>query len=221
MTYTYRDVIYIVLDELKQFTTTIPFEEEHIAYLLTISRAVIIKQKYSNGKIEIPPEVIQKVPFKLIKTGDIITSNKSFDVINLNGSHLFYSVEIPQVPNVELTQTTVNRFKYLNINKWLSNIAYYTINEMGKLIFKVPSSITSLFTNSYTEIDAYYNTILEDPRKIFPYDENYLDRDFAINGDLLRVIIDLTLADLYKHIHLPEDTINNGKNDLTAQPQQR
>ena len=41
MTYTYRDVIYIVLDELKQFTTTIPFEEEHIAYLLTISRAVL------------------------------------------------------------------------------------------------------------------------------------------------------------------------------------
>ena len=92
---------------------------------------------------------------------------------------------------------------------------------MGKLIFKVPNSISSLFTSSSTEVDAYYNVILEDPRKIFLYYDNYLDRDFAINGDLLRIIIDLTLADLYKHIHLPEDTINNGKNDLVAQPQQR
>ena len=221
MTYTYRDVIYIVLDELKQFTTSIPFEEEHIAYLLTLSRAVIIKQKYSNSKIEIPPEVMQKVPFKLVQRHGIITSNRSFDLINLNGSHLFYSVDIPSLPNVELTQTTISRFKYLNINKWLANIAYYTINEMGKLIFKVPNSISSLFTSSSTEVDAYYNVILEDPRKIFLYDDDYLDRDFAINGDLLRIIIDLTLADLYKHIHLPEDTINNGKNDLVAQPQQR
>jgi len=214
MLYTYRDVIYMVLDELKQFTTDIPFEEEHIATLLTISRAVIIKQKFAGQKTEIPMELLQPIQFNIIKDSGIIKSNREFDVINLNGMHMFYNVTVPSIPDVEFSQTTLDRFKYVRVNKWLSNVCYFTVSNNNVLYFKVPTTIDALFTSSYIEIPAYYNAILEDPRTAYPYESKYLDLDFAITGDMLRIIIDLTLADLYKHLHLPEDTINNGKNDL-------
>lgn len=209
----YKDVIYLVLEELKQTTDDIPFEEDLIANLLNISRAVIIKQRFGSHKVEIPKEIIQSVPFKIIFKDNIYQSNREFVIINLNGAHLFYNISIPMLSNLEITYTTLDRFKYVQISKWFKKIAYSAFSNNNKLYFKFPEgTITPALLSK--GITGYFNTILDDPRTIFPYEEDYLNLDFAINGDLLRPILDLTLSDLYKHIHLPEDIINNGKNDL-------
>lgn len=212
--FTYKDVIYLVLEELKQTTDDIPFDEDLIANLLNISRAVIIKQRLGSNKVEIPKEVMQSVPFRLVFKDNVYQSNREFTIVNLNGAHLFYNISIPVLPDLEITYTTLDRFKYVQISKWLKKIAYSAFSNSNKLYFKFPDgTITSTLLSR--GITGYFNTILDDPRTIFPYEEDYLNLDFAINGDLLRPIVDLTLADLYKHLHLPEDAINNGKNDLT------
>lgn len=213
MRYTYKDAIYLVLDQLKQSTDDIQLEEDHIAALINASRATLLKQRLGNNKVEIPKEVIQTIPFKLQLINQTITSDREFELLNLNGNHLYYDIVLPDYPNYEISFITLDRFKYVHNNKWLKNIIYSALSNTGKILIKAPDSIKNLFISPSYRINAVFNGILDDPRSVFPFEDNYLDLDLAVNGDLLRVIIDLTVADLLKHMSIPEDIINNGKND--------
>lgn len=213
MNYTYKDVIYLVLNELKQTSDDIQLEEGELAVLLNIARAVVLKQRLGNNKVEIPREVIQTIPFKISLKESTLISDRNFNTLNLNGNHLFYNVILDLYPDKFVELVTLDRFKYVYNNKWLQNIVYATIGKTNKIYLKAPSDIMAEFTNPSVKINATFEGILDDPREAYPYEDNYLDLDFAINSDLLRPIIELVIADIVKHMSIPEDIVNNGKND--------
>ena len=45
---TYRELVYLVLDELKGTSDDFTYTEEHIMFLLSKSRAFLLKQKYND-----------------------------------------------------------------------------------------------------------------------------------------------------------------------------
>ena len=51
---TYRQLIYLVLDELKLISDDSTYTEEHIMTLLSNYRAFLLKQRYSDVRKEIP-----------------------------------------------------------------------------------------------------------------------------------------------------------------------
>ena len=53
MATTYRQITYLVLDELKQLSDDSTFNEEHIIFLLGKYRGAILKQTYKDVKKEI------------------------------------------------------------------------------------------------------------------------------------------------------------------------
>ena len=50
----YRDIVYMVLDELKIHSDDASFTEEHILFLINKYRAFILKQRYSDKRKEVP-----------------------------------------------------------------------------------------------------------------------------------------------------------------------
>ena len=50
---TYREQVYLILDELKGISDDFSFTEEHIMYLLDKYRAFVLSQKYGDIKKEI------------------------------------------------------------------------------------------------------------------------------------------------------------------------
>lgn len=50
----YRDMVYIVFDELKIFSDDSVWESEHIVQLLNKYRTLLFTQKYKGKKVEIP-----------------------------------------------------------------------------------------------------------------------------------------------------------------------
>ena len=51
---TYRELVYLVLDELKGTSDDFTYTEEHIMFLLSNYRAFLLKQKYNDIKKQIP-----------------------------------------------------------------------------------------------------------------------------------------------------------------------
>lgn len=51
---TYREIVYSILDLLKQSSDDSFYTEEHVLFLVSRMRSAILKQTYSNIKKEIP-----------------------------------------------------------------------------------------------------------------------------------------------------------------------
>lgn len=63
---TYREVIYMVSDEIKASSDDAYFTEEHIMFLLKTYRAFILKQRYADVKKQIPESNYQTICIDLI-----------------------------------------------------------------------------------------------------------------------------------------------------------
>ena len=87
MSKTYKDLVYIVLDELKIFSDDSSFEPEHIVHTLNKYRALLFDQKYRNKKIEIPRSFYQRLKIDLEKpyvNGGIYRSSKTLpDILEI------------------------------------------------------------------------------------------------------------------------------------------
>ena len=53
---TYREIVYMVLDELKEHSDDAYYTEDHIIFLATNWRAALLEKKYPTNKKDIPSE---------------------------------------------------------------------------------------------------------------------------------------------------------------------
>ena len=51
---TLREMVYMVIDQLKNLSDDSYYTEEHIIYLLNKYRALLLKQRYSDVKRQVP-----------------------------------------------------------------------------------------------------------------------------------------------------------------------
>ena len=58
---TYREIVYSILDLLKQSSDDSFYTEEHVLFLVSKMRAAILKQTYANIKKEIPESNYQTI----------------------------------------------------------------------------------------------------------------------------------------------------------------
>ena len=64
---TYKELVYMCLDELKLYSDDALYTEEHIMFLLGKYRTFLIKQRYSDVKKQIPESNYQTICLDLIK----------------------------------------------------------------------------------------------------------------------------------------------------------
>ena len=64
---TYREIVYMVLDELKVNSDDKYFEEEHVMFLMDKYRAFLLKQRYSDIKKQMPESNLQTICLNLIE----------------------------------------------------------------------------------------------------------------------------------------------------------
>jgi len=90
---TYRQIAYMVLDELKASSDDRYFEEEHVLFLMDKYRALILKQRYSDVRKGASDTNFQKINLSLIQvpaiSGEICeggtflrTEDKIPDILN-------------------------------------------------------------------------------------------------------------------------------------------
>jgi len=223
---TYRQLTYMVLDELKLVSDDSHFTKEHIMSLLNWYRLFILKQRYSDIKKQIPDSNYQTICIDLEPTNAIDGSAcegpgymKSIqeipDMITLS---------VPKVSPIDYFQGNfayVNRerFKYVGSNRFLRNQIYSTIAPDNHLYMKSNNpQIAYLKKVKVTGIfeDTEKAAELQCPDEAGDTACDTLDKNFPLEDALVPVIVELVVKELSGAKYQPKDNENNANDDLAT-----
>lgn len=217
---TYRQLIYLVLDELKLMSDDSSFTEDHIIFLLSKYRAFLLKQRYSDVRKEVPLSNYQTLCLDL-------EEHEGIEGLSCEGTYMRSTKKIPEAMNVgqsrvhsgnyfngEVTYISRDRLRYVGHNKWLQNIIYATKGPDGYLYLK--SSNPQLyylekikFTGVFSDAEEASELECEQPESC-----DILDKEFPIEDALIPPLTELVVKELSGAIYKPEDSENNATDDL-------
>lgn len=223
---TYRELTYMVLDELKLSSDDAQFTEDHVMFLLDNYRTFLLKQRYSDIKKHIPESNYQTICLDLMKVpaicgepcegGTYLRSKEKIPFIMQIGTPRVYSTDYYQG---EITYVSRDRMRYVGYNKYLQNIIYCSLGPDNYLYFKSSNPqylylekvrFTGIFQNS---IEAS-NLQCPDDSGETVYDP--MDRVFPIESALVPPLIELVVKELGGPVYKPDDEENNAKDDLAG-----
>ena len=222
---TYKELVYMCLDELKLYSDDALYTEEHIMFLLGKYRTFLIKQRYSDVKKQIPESNYQTICLDLIEVpaisgepcegGSYLRSKEKIPFLMKIGNPRVYPIDYYQG---EITYVSRDRMRYVGYNKYLQNIIYASLGPDNYLYFKS-------FNPQFLYLEKVRMTgIFEDTlaaSELQCPDENgdtvcdVLDREFPIENALIPPLIQLVVEELTKVEYKPEDKENNSDDDLS------
>ena len=219
---TWREIVYIILDLLKQSSDDSYYTEEHVLFLASKMRSAILKQAYSNIKKEIPESNYQTICLDLIPAiadepcegGSYLRSEQKIPTTIPVGSNKIYPVDYYQG---EITYVSRERMRYVGHNKWLQNIIYASLGPDQYLYFKSSNPqymylkkvrMTSIFEDAESAAELQCDSKGEKTCDV-------LDTPFPLEEGLVTSLIELAVKFLSGSIYKPKDTTNNASDDLS------
>lgn len=222
---TYREIVYMILDEIKSVSDDAFFTEDHIIFLTGKLRTFLIKQRYSDIKKQIPESNYQTICLDLIEVpaisgepcegGFYLRSKEKIPFLMKIGNPRVYPIDYYQG---EITYVSRDRMRYVGYNKYLQNIIYASLGPDNYLYFK--SFNPQFLYLEKVRITGIFEDTLAASELQCP-DENgdivcdVLDREFPIENALIPPLIQLVVEELTKAEYKPEDKENNSDDDLS------
>lgn len=222
---TYREVVYMCLDELKFISDDAYFTQDHIIFLADKYRAFLLKKNYTDLKKTIPESDYQTICLDLEKVQGIEGDNCS-------GMYLRSTTEIPDTlpignPQVtpmdfmggEITYVSRERIKYVGCNKFLKGFIYCTIGPDHRLYLK--SSNNQMYYLEKVKFTGIFEDSAEASKLSCDDSENSgncdpLDNTYPLEEALIPLMIELVVKELSGAAYRPEDEENNAKDDISS-----
>lgn len=214
---TYGELVYLILDELKLISDDKQFEEEHIIVLINQYRNLLLKQRYSDIRKEMPVSNLQSIDITLSVEDTILKSNMPLPtILNLNVQNLTIISSISTFWEGEFSFIDYNQFRYTGYNRWLNSIVYVTVGPDGYLYCK--SNNLSFLQLTDITVTSIFENPLEVHNLSTPINEtsedSILDIPIPIEGNLLSILKEIIIKELSGAIYRPEDEINNANDNL-------
>lgn len=220
---TYKELVYIVSDELKLSSDDSFITNDHIIFLLNKYRSFVLKQRYSDVKKQIPESNYQTLCLELKEvpaiSGEECEGGSYLRTVNKIPNTM--KIGNPRVFPIDFYQGNIayisrDRMRYVGYNKYMQNIIYCSIAPDGYLYFK---SWNPQFL--YLE-KVKFTAIFEDIQEASEYecDTNeeetcdIMDRTFPIEDALVPVLVELVVKELLGVAYRPKDTENNASDDI-------
>lgn len=225
---TYREVVYMILDELKLTPDDSYFNENHVKFLLDKARAALLKKEYAdNIKKQIADSNYQTLCLDVVPV-------KAYDGnICGNETYLKSTEKVPNVMNIgafnvsttdyytsNISYVSKDRMKYVGGNNFTRNIVYCSLGPDNYIYLK---SDNPQFTNlEKIQVSA----VFEDPSAASALecsdtcDENNcksmdeLDGKFPLEEALIFVLCQTVVKDLGTAAWKPMDDTNDAKDAL-------
>ena len=220
---TYRELVYLCLDELKLISDDSSFNEEHVMFILGKYRGLLLKQQYKDVKKEIPESNYQTICLELIQVPAISGEECEGGTYLRSKEKIPYlmSIASPKVYPVDYYQGNISyvsreRMKYVGYNRWLPNIIYASLGPDNYLYFKS-------FNPQYLYLEnARLTGIFENPEQASELSCNKdestcdpMDSVFPLEEAMIPQVVELTLKELSGGLYKPEDSENNASDDLS------
>lgn len=221
---TYREIVYMVLDELKINSDDKYFEEEHVMFLMDKYRAFLLKQRYSDIKKQMPESNLQTICLDLIEVPAIS------GIPCEGGSYLRSQVKIPFMmqmaqpslypqdyyQGINISYISRDRMRFVGENKYLKNIIYSSLGPDSYLYFKSSNpqflylqkvKMTGVFENPQDAAALACNADGQAPCDV-------KDAVFPIEEALVPPLIELIVRELLPAVYRPEDKENDTSDNL-------
>lgn len=215
----YSELVYMVLDEIKGMSDDHSFTEDHVIFLLDKYRGLLLKQRYSDVKKQIPESNYQTISLELIQV-PAISGEPCEGGIYLRSSNkipFLMQIGVPRVYPTDyyqgdITYVSRDRMRYVGGNKYLKNIIYCSINPDNYLYFK-SSNPQFIYLDS-----VKFTGIFQDPIEVSKLENgnncNVLNSVFPLEDALIPPLIELVVKELLGANYRPADSINNANDDL-------
>lgn len=220
---TYRELVFLVLDELKLSADDSYYTEEHVIFMLSKYRGLLLKQQYKDVKKEIPESNFQTLCLDLIQVPAITGEPCEGGTYLRSKEKIPFLIDIatPRVYTEDFYQGNITyvsreRMRYVGYNRWLPNIIYASIGPDNYLYFKSFNPqflylekvrLTGIFENpeiaSELECDKSNSTC------------DILDMPFHLEEALIPQVVQLVVKELSGAIYKPKDNTNNASDDLS------
>ena len=222
---TYKELVYMCLDELKLYSDDALYTEEHIIFLLSKYRVFLLKQRYSDVKKQIPESNYQTICLDLIEVpaisgepcegGSYLRSKEKIPFLMKIGNPRVYPIDYYQG---EITYVSRDRMRYVGYNKYLQNIIYASLGPDNYLYFK-SFNPQFLYLEKVRMTGIFEDTLaasgLQCPDKNGNIVCDVLDREFPIESALVPPLIELVVKELLGAEYRPDDKTNDAKDELT------
>lgn len=220
----YKDIVYMVLDEIKSTSDDAFFTEEHVLLLVNNYRNFILKQRYSDIKKPIPESNYQTICLNLIQVpaiagvpcggGTFLRSKEKVPFMMKIGTPKVYPINYYLG---EITYVSRERMRYVGYNKYLQNIIYaslgpdnylYLQSSNPQYLYLEKIRLTGIFEN----IESVSDLLCDDSGDSINCD--IMDKTFPIEDALVPPIIELVVKELLSAEYIKKDEENNAKDDL-------
>lgn len=200
---TYRELVYMCLDEIKLASDDSYITEDHILFLISKYRAFLLRQKYEKTNMPVNKENFQHL--RNVSEGDTLPTILAISIPKID-------FQIENLP-YEGIFIPYERFKYVGKNKYLTNdkskIVYVTADRVNSMrLTPVHDDIAQI------PIYAVFEDILSSSTYEFP-DTDILDCRCPIEAELVSGVQEMVVKDALGIAYRPKDIINNGNDDLS------
>lgn len=214
---TYRELVYFILDEIKAFSDDSDITEEHVIFLLNNYRSLLLKQRYSDIKRQIPESDYQtcKLSMEFTKAD----TNVYKDYIFLKSKEKIpYMIKI-STPKIytnnfytsEITFISRERMKYVGYNKYLKNVMYASIDP-NRYLCVISNNPQFKYLKELNVLG-----IFENPSDVFTNNIDILDEEFPLEDALISPLIELCLNNLLGVAYRPKDENNDASDGLATE----
>lgn len=222
---TFGEIVYMILDEIKSNGGDSLIQEEHVIFLANNYRNLLLQQKIQKeGLATISQSNYQTICTNLEVTSSIPnidycsesylkSKDKVPDTLN-NSSVTVFPVDLF---NIKIVYVSFERFRFVGYNKYMTNIIYCT---------KGPDDYLYLKSNNpqFLYLDMVkIKGIFEDAEKAAKLECgggkeedtcDILEKEFPIDSDLIPLLIQAIVKELYSAEIKPQDNVNNATDDL-------
>jgi hypothetical protein len=222
----YKEIVSMVLEELKIISDDSIFTEGHIIFLAGRYRSFLLKQRYySDLKKQIPESNYQTLCLDLEKTeaieglpcegGYYLRTTKPIPDLLPFGTTRVYSAGSYYKGNIDFISR--DRFKYVGNNKWTQNVIYATLDPSRRIyltsgnpqfLYLCNIQLTGIFENAEEASEIECDNQDEENCDI-------LDREFPLEDALIAPLIELITKELSPSLAAPEDKENNADDNLS------
>lgn len=221
---TLRELVYLVLDEVKINSDDSYFNEDHVIFLLNKYRSFVLKKELEKENKQLSSANGQTICLDLIEVRDednpcgesmLRTEQTIPNLVNdckvslypvnyFEGDHIIY--------------TTMERMRYTTYNKWTKNLIYAAKGPDNYLYLK-SSNPQYLYLEKLR-----MKAIFEDFESAAKYacDESgeelncdILDMKFPIENALVPIVVEMVVKELLGAEYRPKDSSNNSDDDLS------
>lgn len=214
-----KELVYMVLDEIKGLSDDFTYTEDHVIFLLNKYRTYLLKQKYKDDKGSMNSSNFQTMSLALnnsLKNMDYLLDRqykKSTErVPNLlaeKGVRVYPYTQF--LDDADIAFITEDRMRYVGYNKYLKNAVYATIHDNYLYV-------TSRILDQLELEDVYLSAVFEDAietiKAIKGDSIDLLEEDFPIEESLTSLLIQSVVKELLGAAYRPKDSQNNANDDL-------